>query len=154
MLIPFRNIYKAENTWEYFFAYTLPIYLKKASWGIWKSLGQFVSLYPFIIFKKKDTYESEKTYDSFFSHTFLKYLKKAYLQIWKYLWLFFCLYPFQIFTKSILTKSISLGHFVCLYLFKYLKKDTYESENTWYNFQIFEKAYLGIWKDLRQLLGS
>ena len=122
-----------------------------------KSLGQFVCSY---LPKYLDRHicESENTSYNFFAHftnlnipvTIFKYLQKAYLQIWKY-----------------------LGQFVCSYLFKYLEKPIYESENTWhifrifkkvywqilknvglffcsYLFQIFKKTYLWIWKHLRE----
>ena len=89
-----------------------------------KSLGQFVCSY---LPKYLDRHicESENTSYNFFAHftnlnipvTIFKYLQKAYLQIWKY-----------------------LGQFVCSYLFKYLEKPIYESENTWHIFRIFKKC--------------
>ena len=71
----------------------------------------------------------------FFCLSPFQIFKKAYLQTCKYLGQFFRLCPFQIFKKNILTNlKIPETGFLLIPFFKYLKKHTYEPENTWDSF--------------------
>ena len=111
LLLAFSNIKKhtseSRNTWHSFFLI--------AFWNIEKSIltilkvrGTVFFLITFSNIKKKHTC---KISDTIFSLITFLNIKKGYFRICKY-----------------------LAHFFCSSLFQILKKDTYESENTWNSF--------------------
>ena len=97
--------------------------------------GTIFLLIPFFKYQKKHTYESQNTWHNFFPHSLFQILIKAYLRTSKYLAQFFCSSPFSNIKKSILANLKMPGtSFLLIPFFKYQKKHTYESQNTWHNF--------------------
>ena len=106
-------------------------YFKKHTYKILKKLAQFF-VYPFFLIIKKVYLQILKKPSTIFAYTLFQILKKVYLQILKKPSTIVLLIPFfQIFKY--------LRQF-----FKYLKKHTYKSQNTFFTLIIILKETIYI----------
>ena len=127
-----NHTYESKNTWDNFFSHTLFQLFKKAYLVISKRPGEFFLLIPFSKYLKNILTNLKHTWDNFFTHTLFQIFIKWYLQIGKSLRRFFLLNRFKNIEKSVLKNPERHGTiFLLIHFFKYLKKNTYQSEDNW-----------------------